>query len=472
MLLISTLLSINDRLTRDKFYKLLIEWNQNSPHEASVISNLKWNGERKIVFGDEFKRLSFDEFENRNIARYEKVDQDGAQWTTDFVMDFDEMKMAIQLYRFFQPNALRDTGKYSTPYFIKMLSQKRLLADDFDLPTTCSPIEIDDNNCSILASLTNGGTNYQLPVVYVSKNIGNRNPVNVKALASQLGGAAHVLVQQDIILNDRFRECCNDKNAYNGAVEIYYPGRKITKRFMYWTFPHYDNNLHRKIVTDVFYNGRVQLISPRYTWSGIKNEISLTELREREAKAKKLASATKNESDQLIQAFDRENDRLKERNKELMEENQQLRDEIRYLQEQKGSRDESPLIFFGNEKEFFPGEIKDIILSVLNDAIEKHMPANRTRRADIIRDIIQSNDYAGILKDKADKLKTMLTGYRTMEKPIRQFLEELGFEITGDGKHYKLKYFGDERYTSILPKTSSDARAGNNAASKMRTIFF
>ena len=40
MLLFSTLLDINDTLTKDAFIKLVIEWNQGSPHANNVISGI------------------------------------------------------------------------------------------------------------------------------------------------------------------------------------------------------------------------------------------------------------------------------------------------------------------------------------------------------------------------------------------------------------------------------------------------
>jgi len=54
MLLFSTVLSINKSMTKDDFIKLVIEWNQGSPHKEDVIENINWNGERNIRFGDEF----------------------------------------------------------------------------------------------------------------------------------------------------------------------------------------------------------------------------------------------------------------------------------------------------------------------------------------------------------------------------------------------------------------------------------
>lgn len=54
-----------------------------------------------------------------------------------------------------------------------------------------------------------------------------------------------------------------------------------------------------------------------------------------------------------------------------------------------------------------------------------------------------------------------------MSNSLRRELEDFGFNITSDGKHYKLLYYGDARYSAIMSKTSSDGRAGNNLASEI-----
>lgn len=53
MLLFSTILPINDTLTKDAFIQLVIDWNQGSPHEVNRIPNINWQGERNILFGND-----------------------------------------------------------------------------------------------------------------------------------------------------------------------------------------------------------------------------------------------------------------------------------------------------------------------------------------------------------------------------------------------------------------------------------
>ena len=53
MLVYSTMLDIDESLTKEAFIRLAIEWNQNSPHSDSIISDINWNGERNIRYGNE-----------------------------------------------------------------------------------------------------------------------------------------------------------------------------------------------------------------------------------------------------------------------------------------------------------------------------------------------------------------------------------------------------------------------------------
>lgn len=69
-----------------------------------------------------------------------------------------------------------------------------------------------------------------------------------------------------------------------------------------------------------------------------------------------------------------------------------------------------------------------------------------TRRYDVVKDIIDSNDYQKISEQWAAKVKALLSSYRDMTPKVAKGLKEVGFEITHDGGHYKTIYYGDDRY--------------------------
>ena len=98
MLLFSTLLPINKGMTKDDFIKLVIRWNKESKYQSNVIPGVQWNGERSIRFGDEYLWLDIQEYRKKNIiaVRFEKIEADGVIWDTDYIVNFDERKIAIR----------------------------------------------------------------------------------------------------------------------------------------------------------------------------------------------------------------------------------------------------------------------------------------------------------------------------------------------------------------------------------------
>ena len=67
MILYSTLLDINETMTKEAFIQLVIEWNQGSPHKENVIPGIKWNGEKSVRFGNDKLWLEIIEYRNKNI---------------------------------------------------------------------------------------------------------------------------------------------------------------------------------------------------------------------------------------------------------------------------------------------------------------------------------------------------------------------------------------------------------------------
>lgn len=74
-------------------------------------------------YGTENLWLAIEEYRNKNTVaiRYEKIESDGVVWDTDYVMNFDDMKMSIRLDRSFLEEALTMDAAFSTPHFITLL---------------------------------------------------------------------------------------------------------------------------------------------------------------------------------------------------------------------------------------------------------------------------------------------------------------------------------------------------------------
>ena len=133
-------------MTKDSFIQLVLKWNQGSPHKENIIQGIEWNGERNVRYGTETLWLAIEEYRNENIiaVRYEKTEADGVVWDTDYVMNFNDMRMSIQLDRSYLEEALVVDPTFSTPHFITLLIEYGYLKDDGILPMLRKPIFIKD----------------------------------------------------------------------------------------------------------------------------------------------------------------------------------------------------------------------------------------------------------------------------------------------------------------------------------------
>ena len=335
---------------------------------------------------------------------------------------------------------------------------------------------IGEKNISLLSDIINGNVKYRLPVVYVSKLYDNRTtPVDVRFLASKLKGVAHVLVLQGPWLNNRLRDLCHGKNEYYGAIGIYFPNPAVAhKRYLYRALMGYDEIQFSKTVRDVIEYANNQNVPALYTWQGVNNALlrdrwssrgtDLVEAQRKIHDAENDAVKTKQAADELIDSTAKEMDDMGHQISELTKRIEALTCENAGLRAKLGTLGSTPLVYSGTEDELFAGEIKELILTVLEETI-KADPQAKTRRADVIRDILQHNDYKHVIPEKAEQLKKLLKGYKGLTLPLRSALEDFGFKITDDGKHHKLVYRGDPRYHTTMSKLASDHREGQNAAS-------
>ena len=64
----------------------------------------------------------------------------------------------------------------------------------------------------------------------------------------------------------------------------------------------------------------------------------------------------------------------------------------------------------GDESEFYEGEIREIILEVLEDYKRNLKPD--TRREHVVNDILENNDYKQLQAKRREQIKVALKGYK------------------------------------------------------------
>lgn len=459
MLLFSTILDIESSFTPEAFIQLVLKWNATSQYAENIIENIRWNGQFNNRYGNDDLWLAIEEYPAENIVavRYEKKQADNTIWDTDYVMNFNTMKMGIRLDRSYTEEALGQDPAFSTPHFITLLIENGYLKSDKDLPVGRVPIEITQDNVESVASIMNREVDYRLPVIYISRTYENELPVDVNRLAGRVKGVAHVLVQTDISTNGRLRGLCHDNNEYYGAIGIYYPEKGDAHRKYLYRMG-YEKSLMEKVIYSVIHYSNIQRMEPLYTWQGVNNAI----LKDKFNDQWQASLKAQKEAEDILYGFDEDMERLQQQIESLTRANESLQAENYGLRSKLEAADSLPILYMGNEEEFYPGEIKDIVLSVLDKAVSAAEP--KTRKYDILQDLLDNNEYLRINEQNAKELKRLLKDYNGVNNRLKKDLENIGFVLEEDGKHLKVLYYGDPRYHVVLSKTPSDGRAGMNNA--------
>lgn len=208
-----------------------------------------------------------------------------------------------------------------------------------------------------------------------------------------------------------------------------------------------------------------------YTWDGVTTFLLNDRFESQKAKRTK-AERTKEETDELLDNFSSDFDDLTEENSRLRCSISELEAELAYYKSifNSGRINGNGFLSSGSEKEFFQGEKKEFILSVLSDSLASIK--DDTRRKHIVQDIIQQNAIEDVLSKKREEIKRLITDYNGLNGKLKQDLKQLGFSVSDDGKHYKLTYFNDKRYIIPMAKTPSDGRAGKNNVSNINNKVF
>ena len=457
MQIYSTVFPIKGTLSKETFVQLIIDWNQGSPHTR--IGNLHLDGSKNIKTEEGNLSLSIEELEAHNIiaARFRQVDQNNIIWTTDFIANFNDKKLAIRLDREATQETKRFTPSFKPPVFVNMILNQGYADTDVDLEITDQPIEINKKNYHIIESIILRRVKYCLPVVYVTKTWAGRFPLHTERLAYRLRGVAHVLKETDADVSFILRDNCFGENVHHGGVGIYYPNTAVaSKKINTMRYAQLESDLEDKIVNTICRYMNQQAKDKMYTWEGVKFEL----LRLKNEALLSRSKAAETEKNDLYDTF---NESIREQTKEIESLNNRI---IALAQENQGlhakldGMSEVPLLFLGEEDELYEGEIREIILDIMNEHL-KTVQAN-SRRYHVLRDILSNNRFNKVSERKRNTIKKMLKGYTKANDSLLQEMKNFGFNVTSEKNHYKLAYYKDHRYVVTMAKTGSDSQHGGN----------
>lgn len=356
---------------------------------------------------------------------------------------------------------------YYPPFFVKMVLFGNYAGNDNGLKVMNKEHNVEEE-LDFFRDIVTKRITSELPVVFVTRTLEGENPLNVNQLAFRLQGVAHVICEPESgIQFEGLSDILDSMEAKAGKIFIFYPSHNKKSRIMNLTGSSKEADyLEDRIVNDVYNYMNSRMRSAIDIWDGVSTEklhiINRELLNDH--------TAIEEENRNLYDIFGEQLEKMEESNVKLSNEVQRLTAELQGLRMRYSDKDKSPVLYLGEEKDLYTGEIKEIILEIMSE-YQKSCKED-SRRWHIISDLVESNEFKGIPEKRRERLKNALRGYKSLNGSLKSLLETLGFEISDDGKHYKWTYYGDHRYVATVAKTCSDNRAGMNLSSIIDKTMF
>lgn len=437
----------------------IVLWLQNSPHRVFASEELAALGSGEIAHiaagNQTIDLLRVDDVEGQRLAaKHTAVDReviystsivarsrDGGVWVS---VRTDRASLNPQI-------SLRDAKK---PQIVRVLLDKIGGGLDGELWTRDVPHALTANDKNMAIRLMNGDSSNYLPIVYVSRNFRDHLSVDAVALARQLGGMAHVVIEPSREFSRELQPYTESRNAYGGAIGVYLP---TGRRSLYLPAGESEWEARNRISQVVRDCLLTRLTLPGFSWADVEAEKSRKNIEE-------LKKAGSTDFDAFVREFDTENRALQGQIEAQKQEIDQLKNELRsaITSPDKQSSSAGTLLSI---QEFFQGEAEHILKEAVENQI-KSVPDD-SRRLHVLSDISAKLNYSEDFERRKASAKATLSKAERLDSKTLKALEDLGFSVSSDGKHHKFTYFGDSRLTFVMAKTTSDWRAPKNLASEV-----
>ncbi|GIO12191.1 hypothetical protein J19TS2_17460 [Cohnella xylanilytica] len=453
----NTVLPLNKETTVEMFLEICRKWQKHSPYrtleidDKPIVDGLKYINDQESM---EFVVVAGEVGVHCGV-RYIKKDVD-CEWRTDVVglrtnVDFN-VTIVTSRANF---NVATYTRLPLKPYIVSLFLQETGVMLDDGITVEVEAKSVTRDNLSELASIINNKKKNLLPVVYVSKHFYGNHLTDPKRLALKLSGLAHVYFESDTSVSHELRHLTNEKNAYNGNIGIYWPNGDQNYYYRRDDTDHILNiiNFVKKILN-------TRKIANENRWSyvqGLKYQSTVDLYRKGESEQK-----------DLIEYALEENQDLKEQIESLESENRYLHSQVEILTPS-DFNNRTAILLKGSEQELFPNEQIELVREILEEKLRSGSCSKRVEA--IISSILASNENSNNKDVFINKIKLVLNSSNGLSRQGKRELQSLGFELSEDGKHFKIKIKGDERFSHSISKSPSDVRAAKNNFSEFKERF-
>lgn len=466
MLSFATEFPVEETRTSVDFLVAVREWLLGSPHtafEAADLSEMDEKDEFSAKKSNELIEALRYEATGSNMAaiRYTKLDR-GLEWVSTIVFSRGQPASWIGIRTSCEsPHPAARLPIARKPVFVQTFLTHLGGGADGEIKVQAIPLRLANSDIPLAARCISGRAGCRLPLVYVSARFQGGHIVNVDSLAEALAGMAHVLVEPNRPFSVRLMNEVNSQNVYGGAIGVYWPEGGGRRSFFLHHESESPSEMERAVVEEVRSALTNRRPLTRVTWSAVQELIS-----RRTFAALREQGST--EVQKYVGEFDKELKSKQEKLEDAEREISRLEAEVRKYQAQ--SPMQSGLVLqTAPEQDLYAGELLGVVRDAIADAVTR--VSEDSRRQHILNSIVGANPPTGEAEAMRNRLKALLRDFRSMDAKVRSTLQDMGFEISEEGKHYKIVFQGDDRYTFTMPKSGSDYRGGLNLAGDISRLL-
>ncbi|WP_369977415.1 hypothetical protein [Xanthomonas bundabergensis] len=446
--------------------KLGHRWIAGSPHSKIKLSALclpDHNDEQDFILGDERVSTLIVSGGGESISagiRYSQISDEKIEWVTTLSCTRIDEKIFVGV----QVSCDKEGGvprlpPARKPHLIKMLLGELGGGDDGDIPVADKAIPLPDSSPAVAAALMTGEARNSLPIIYISRGYDERLGLDPERLVRFVSGAAHVVCEPSRRFSISLRSLVGRAAVYGGNIGIYWPDGAER-----WNFFPVPGENPKELILDIWRSVRNASVHRR-----VPSKLGWLYLREQLAKHR--IELVRNQGNADVEAYTKAfDDEISAKQDRIDELERELARALATSSRPQGAATGGELLKSGPERDFYDGETIDILIDAL-EQYKGYVPPE-SRRLHLIDSLLKVNDRRGNGGRIDSEIKAALRSYKDMDRATRKVLEEFGFSISEDGKHYKVVYHDDARYAFTIAKTASDHRAGLNIAGEIsRKIF-
>lgn len=405
-------------ITLQQFHNIIVELHNIEEHYNPYITNI-----------DKGWIISYD-----NLLGYHIEDQ----WIYEYIYNDKDKEIYI---------SLDDQGYSDSINLIEYLRVNDYISHDNFLYVDNKPFYIEDMNRFFECE-------FDLPILYLNSKLSSCS--FIPKLAEKLEGMAHVVYG-----NKDFNKVMMSKYGFRDNSYLIY----LNDSYLRVSLLKNESDYH--FIERLFLKVQNYNTVREYKYPYSMDKLYKTVLKDM------IDSEKENENNILtnleisLMSLEDEKKKIEDKIKTLDKQIMLLKDKNSYNKDYLSQSDVFPILFKGIEKEYYPGEQKDMVLYVLKESKKGQDSAYKQ----MIDEILGENPKVGNRDEMIEEIERTLKAGRELNDRAIVRLKKCGVTLDLNG-HYDGRFYDDPRYLISIGSSPSDYQFANQLRRHIKKFFF